>query len=121
MLAGFLLRPRVDADPRPSPSLPFIPHSQVSELESLVESKIYREDELETELEKYKSLARTKVSSESSSASVLSKSRTNGTTTSRDEDEGGECEMCGQMGHDLDDCPICESGSACVVTTPTPS
>ncbi|KAK4704459.1 hypothetical protein P7C70_g1762, partial [Phenoliferia sp. Uapishka_3] len=79
---------------------------QVTELESLVESKIYREDELELELEKFKSL----VSKSGMSDRPLS-SRTNGTSTASHSRNSSvlhddfECEMCGEKGHDLDSCP----------------
>jgi CAP-Gly domain-containing linker protein 1 len=66
----------------------------VTELESLIESKIYREDELESELERYKKMA-----------GVPSSSRGGGNG------EEEECEMCGELGHDLEACPICTSSS----------
>ncbi|GAA5988041.1 hypothetical protein JCM5350_004149 [Sporobolomyces pararoseus] len=81
---------------------------EITELESLVESKIYREDELETEVEHYKSLLL-----KHSIPGVAS--TTNGSSTSKsthrsapvvDEgDEASSCEMCGETGHDLDSCP----------------
>ncbi|GJN91450.1 hypothetical protein Rhopal_004473-T1 [Rhodotorula paludigena] len=73
-------------------------NQEVTELESLVESKIYREDELETELEKYKALA-AKTPGPSAAA------RPNGSVKKTDSLVGKgnvECEMCGEKGHDLD-------------------
>lgn len=77
----------------------------MSELESLVESKIYREDELEAQVERYKIQA----SKVAPTAQTGSSSRpvTGSAHVSRDV-EDGECEMCGEGGHDLDSCPICE-------------
>lgn len=72
--------------------------SQVTELESLIESKIYREDELESELEKYKRLA---------AKAPAASSKTNGATSVAED----VCDMCGETGHDLDSCPICASSS----------
>ncbi|GAA5830650.1 hypothetical protein JCM5353_007570 [Sporobolomyces roseus] len=81
-------------------------NQEVSELEALVESKIYREDELETELERYKTLA-----AQTPTTGSFSVPRSNGASlkngTSHHEEEDGEtsCEMCGETGHDLDSCP----------------
>jgi len=81
-------------------------------LEALVESKIYREDELETELERYKTLA-----AQTPTTDSFSVPRSNGASlkngTSHHEEEDGEtsCEMCGETGHDLDSCPDCEQPS----------
>ncbi|SCZ90504.1 BZ3500_MvSof-1268-A1-R1_Chr9g10859 [Microbotryum saponariae] len=93
-------------------------HQEVNELESLVESKIYREDELETELEKYKALAAKVPSSSSTSGGALSLTATtkgNGLTRSSkeedDDEDNGECELCGDM-HDLESCPIFAGSSS---------
>lgn len=88
------------------------PFVQVSELENLVESKIYREDELETELEHYKSLL-SKHSIPTSANNGATTTTTTTTSTSKlsqsaEEDEEASCEMCGETGHDLDSCPECE-------------
>ncbi|KPV75269.1 uncharacterized protein RHOBADRAFT_53266 [Rhodotorula graminis WP1] len=73
---------------------------EVTELESLVESKIYHEDELESELEKYKALAdAVKAGPASSNGHAKQPS------VVLDAGEVGECEMCGEKGHDLDSCP----------------
>jgi chromosome segregation ATPase len=80
---------------------------QVSELESLVESKIYREDELEAQVERYKKLANKAAPISTTATSGASKRKEDPSLASRDEEDGG-CEMCGEGGHDLDSCPICE-------------
>ncbi|GAA5871571.1 hypothetical protein JCM16303_000797 [Sporobolomyces ruberrimus] len=85
-------------------------NQEVSELEALVESKIYREDELETELEHYKSLLSkhslpqpvSHSNGPTSSTKALSKSAS---MPEEDDGEEGSCEMCGESGHDLDSCP----------------
>ncbi|GAA5914168.1 hypothetical protein JCM6882_004944 [Rhodosporidiobolus microsporus] len=89
-------------------------NQEVTELESLVESKIYREDELETELERYKSLASSNGHHTSSPSSApylngngngsANKALDAGSETDGEAGEG-ECEMCGRTGHDLDACP----------------
>ncbi|GAA5867390.1 hypothetical protein JCM1840_002120 [Sporobolomyces johnsonii] len=73
-------------------------NQEVTELESLVESKIYREDELESELEKYKALA-------TGSSAAVGASHKNGAHSRHEDEAEGACEMCGQTGHDLDSCP----------------
>lgn len=84
---------------------------EVAELESLIESKIYREDELETRLgELERELSRQKAASTNGHADPLpiirpSHSRqtseaTNGTTATED-----RCELC-EGPHDLDACPV---------------
>jgi hypothetical protein len=81
--------------------------SQVTELESLVESKIYQEDELQTELEALRKAA----SSASSRPHVNGNGGKNGYAHSDADsltDGGGECEMCGGA-HELDACPDCLS------------
>ncbi|KAL8277495.1 hypothetical protein RQP46_010125 [Phenoliferia psychrophenolica] len=74
-------------------------NQEVNELESLVESKTYREDELELELEQLKRYGN-QHHSNASNGTGASHSR-NG-SAALDE---GECEMCGEKGHDLDSCP----------------
>ncbi|SCV70104.1 BQ2448_1498 [Microbotryum intermedium] len=86
-------------------------HQEVNELESLVESKIYREDELETELEKYKALAAKAPSSSSTSGATSSSATAKGNGSAQlskeeeDDENNGECEMCGDK-HNLESCPI---------------
>ncbi|GAA5824364.1 hypothetical protein JCM3770_001840 [Rhodotorula araucariae] len=78
-------------------------NQEVTELEALVEAKIYREDELETELAKLKALA-----SGATTPKRLNNSHAKQLSTASsmlDGAEDGECEMCGEKGHDLDSCP----------------
>ncbi|KAF8070239.1 hypothetical protein FPV67DRAFT_1486720 [Lyophyllum atratum] len=74
-------------------------NKEISELEALVESKIYREDELEQEVEKMKEkLARhNKKASKSSTDSVAS------TIVERREEV---CEICERPGHDIFNCDV---------------
>ncbi|GLB37166.1 hypothetical protein LshimejAT787_0402170 [Lyophyllum shimeji] len=76
-------------------------NKEISELEALVESKIYREDELEQELEKLREkLARqTKKSSKSSTDTLESRS----TIGERQEQV---CEICERPGHDIFNCEV---------------
>jgi len=94
---------------------------QVSELEALVESKIYREDELETELEHFKSLlAKHSIPGTGTSTSTLTGSHSKKSSRTTDDEDGeGSCEMCGESGHDLDSCPECEffSSDCCAART----
>lgn len=93
-------------------------NNKVSELENLVESKIYREDELETELEHCKSLLeKHSITTAAEPTRRISSLHANGTLSSEpldstgegeEEEEGSSCEMCGDSGHDLDSCPECE-------------
>lgn len=82
-------------------------HSQIAELESLVESKIYKEDDLEAELEKYKKLAALNGPRSHTNGSGRSGHSPSGSGNTHGDDEGLLCEMCGDAGHDLDNCPIC--------------
>ncbi|BGP47793.1 hypothetical protein JCM10450v2_003658 [Rhodotorula kratochvilovae] len=78
-------------------------NQEVTELESLVEAKIYREDELETELAKLKALTSgAKVSAAPANGHAKKPSAA---SSMLDGAEDGECEMCGEKGHDLDSCP----------------
>lgn len=86
---------------------------EVAELESLIESKIYREDELETrlaelekEIDKWRNQAKAQQSAPQPQGGVaMDQSRsnsTNGTGTGNGEDR---CELC-EGPHDLDACPV---------------
>ncbi|KAF8530397.1 hypothetical protein BU17DRAFT_36275 [Hysterangium stoloniferum] len=90
-------------------------NKEVNELETLVESKIYREDDLERELERYKDkLARatqrklSKTSGESSLAppsdTVSKKSAT--TVSEHTPPDGDVCEICEEPGHDIFSCHL---------------
>ncbi|GAA6064507.1 hypothetical protein JCM10212_004868 [Sporobolomyces blumeae] len=85
-------------------------NQEVAELEALIESKIYREDELETEIERYKALVAKSTAAAPASAAafqhdvdVASQSRK--AESIHGDDAEGACEMCGEKGHDLDSCP----------------
>ncbi|EIN11336.1 hypothetical protein PUNSTDRAFT_141741 [Punctularia strigosozonata HHB-11173 SS5] len=90
-------------------------NKEISELESLVESKIYREDELERELEKVKEkLGRAKKSSKSSiepseTASIRSfQSHSSVSSFAAGAANGSTevCEICEQPGHDIFTCKV---------------
>ncbi|GAA5935557.1 uncharacterized protein JCM15063_001076 [Sporobolomyces koalae] len=82
-------------------------NQEVADLEALVESKVYREDELETEVEHYKALLSKHAGTPTSNANANDPSTTSKLV--RDhvaaDDGEGSCEMCGDDGHDLDSCP----------------
>ncbi|KAF8706023.1 hypothetical protein RHS03_05195, partial [Rhizoctonia solani] len=84
-------------------------NKEITELENLVESKIYREDDLERELERYKEkLARAqRPSGESMLTNGTSKSKSNikVVTTMAD-----RCELCESKDHDGMDCPLLHDG-----------
>jgi len=94
-------------------------NKEISELEALVESKIYREDELEQELERMKDkLARgqkklSKNSLEptdtrhrvSSTSSIISLDSSFG-STQPEETKQDICEICERPGHDLFNCDL---------------
>lgn len=87
--------------------------TQVSELESLVESKIFREDELENTLAKYREmLAKANVPGFAKDAEPSSSTparRAHGSNDSAGSAGNGEaeaCELCGDKGHDLLHCPL---------------
>ncbi|QRW08003.1 CAP-Gly domain protein [Ceratobasidium sp. AG-Ba] len=95
-------------------------NKEITELENLVESKIYREDDLERELERYKEkLARaTRGSSKLSGESMLVNGGTNGTVKASknagrpeisvitSSGELNRCELCDSQDHDGMDCPL---------------
>ncbi|KAG8213853.1 hypothetical protein J3R82DRAFT_10597 [Butyriboletus roseoflavus] len=90
-------------------------NKEISELETLVESKIYREDELEQEVERLQErLSRSKKSSRSSTEPAdLGQRRASSATTvtSSDDDlhstsHDDVCEICEQPGHDIFTCDL---------------
>ncbi|KAG8773074.1 hypothetical protein FRC12_002746 [Ceratobasidium sp. 428] len=96
-------------------------NKEITELENLVESKIYREDDLERELERCKEkLARaTRGSSKMSGESMLVNGTTNGTIKANkppgprpdisvitSSEELNRCELCESKDHDGMDCPL---------------
>ncbi|KAL5523490.1 hypothetical protein ACEPAG_7663 [Sanghuangporus baumii] len=112
-------------------------NKEVSELESLVEAKIYREDELEREIERLrqktskrpsKSSTETLGNSEpryhhsaTSSTGTISLHVNGSSAKSSTEKDGGSaeeehdsevCEICEAPGHDIFSCPLLKDGSA---------
>lgn len=77
----------------------------------MVESKIYREDELETEIAKLKAAGDR---SDSRSTASTARSRQASVSAQGAAADEEECEMCGELGHQLDDCPVCTSEKRCV-------
>ncbi|CAE6445803.1 unnamed protein product [Rhizoctonia solani] len=84
-------------------------NKEITELENLVESKIYREDDLERELERYKEkLARSqRPSGESMLTNGTSKSKSNIKVITSTVDR---CELCDSKDHDGMDCPLLHDG-----------
>ncbi|KAJ7703320.1 hypothetical protein B0H17DRAFT_1042700 [Mycena rosella] len=93
-------------------------NKEISELEALIESKIYREDELEQELERTKDkLARQRKSSKGNSEVVETRRRT-GSVTSDISDNEGVCEICEKPGHDIFSCSLLGAGTSDGGTSP---
>lgn len=85
-------------------------NKEISELEALIESKIYREDELEQELERTKDkLARQRKSSKGVSEVTETRRRPASTTTDVSDTEG-VCEICEKPGHDIFSCSLLGTG-----------
>ncbi|KAF9458432.1 hypothetical protein BDZ94DRAFT_1292002 [Collybia nuda] len=84
-------------------------NKEIGELEALVESKIYREDELEQELERMKDkLQRHKKSSKNSGDALESHGKNNGLTNTTKSNTPREevCEICERLGHDIFNCDL---------------
>ncbi|KAF8161019.1 hypothetical protein B0H34DRAFT_362735 [Crassisporium funariophilum] len=89
-------------------------NKELSELEALVESKIYREDELEQEVERLKDkLARYKKTSKSSHEVLDGRHRLSSASTSTTSTESfvgarseDVCEICERPGHDIFSCSM---------------
>lgn len=112
-------------------------NKEVADLESLVEAKIYREDDLEREVERLKDKVQrlqSKSSSKSSGGDTLGKStssRGNHTrsstvtqqTVTKEEPaaESTVCEICEQAGHDLFSCPILKDDEGAVGSKAVPT
>ncbi|KAF8210105.1 hypothetical protein K438DRAFT_1903746 [Mycena galopus ATCC 62051] len=87
-------------------------NKEISELEALIESKIYREDELEQELERTKDkLARQRKSSKGSSEVVDTRRRPASVASSDVSDTEGVCEICEKPGHDIFTCSLLSAGT----------
>jgi hypothetical protein len=106
-------------------------NKEISELEALIESKvgayltalltiltccqIYREDELEQELERTKDkLARQRKSSKGSSEVVETRRRAGSVAGSDVSDTEGVCEICEKPGHDIFTCSLLSAGTPTV-------
>ncbi|KAI0309079.1 hypothetical protein OF83DRAFT_1288737 [Amylostereum chailletii] len=89
-------------------------NKEVSELEGLIESKIYREDELEQEVERLKEkISRTQ---RKLSKGALDVNRTADTVVSQTDDgrlgvRADICEICEQPGHDIFTCDVLKGDS----------
>jgi CAP-Gly domain-containing linker protein 1 len=93
-------------------------NKEVGDLESLVEAKIYREDDLEREVEKLKDKVQRLQSKSSKSGGERDtlKSSTRGShtrsstvtqqTVTQEDTSGLVCEICEQHGHDIFSCPL---------------
>ncbi|KAK7046094.1 hypothetical protein VNI00_007092 [Paramarasmius palmivorus] len=89
-------------------------NKEISELEALVEAKIYREDELEQEIERLKAKASKKaskgpdLSSSTTSASIPAPIITSGNGAGVGGAGNGEvvCEICDRPGHDIFTCDL---------------
>ncbi|KAG7445442.1 uncharacterized protein BT62DRAFT_195052 [Guyanagaster necrorhizus] len=78
-------------------------NKEISELEALVESKIYREDELEQEIERLKAKLAKKSSSSSKHSDTSSIRRVPSTSSL---DASVVCEICERPGHDIFSCDL---------------
>ncbi|TFK22601.1 hypothetical protein FA15DRAFT_514638 [Coprinopsis marcescibilis] len=83
-------------------------NKEISELEALVESKIYKEDELEQEIERLKDkISRAKKSSKSSAEpSTSTNNRPLSIASSTGSSDGPVCEICERPGHDIFNCDL---------------
>lgn len=92
-------------------------NKEVSELESLVEAKIYREDELEQEIEQLKEkLARIEKKTSKRGNQATSLVSANSFDSLADVSQGAlagdVCEICEQPGHDIFTCDLLRGGAA---------
>ncbi|KAJ7096443.1 hypothetical protein C8R44DRAFT_813037 [Mycena epipterygia] len=88
-------------------------NKEISELEALIESKIYREDELEQELERAKDkLARQRKSSKGSHEVSDTRRRAGSVASSDVSDNEGVCEICEKPGHDIFSCSLLGAGTS---------
>ncbi|KAF8993711.1 hypothetical protein BDQ17DRAFT_1312094 [Cyathus striatus] len=82
-------------------------NKEIGELEALVESKIYREDELEQEIERLKEkITRQKKSSKNSGEVNESRQRLSTTSLSSTASSETVCEICERPGHDIFNCDL---------------
>ncbi|KAK0184447.1 hypothetical protein F5146DRAFT_1006451 [Armillaria mellea] len=81
-------------------------NKEISELEALVESKIYREDELEQEIEHLKAKLAKKSSSSSKLSDTSSIRRVPSSSSLASHDASAVCEICERPGHDIFSCDL---------------
>jgi len=72
-------------------------HQEVSDLEAIVEAKVYKEEELEGIIDALK-------------RNGPKGAAAGGTGSGLPFEDDGKCPMCHDEGHDLEDCPDCERG-----------
>ncbi|TFY76041.1 hypothetical protein EWM64_g7972 [Hericium alpestre] len=96
-------------------------HKEVSELESLIESKIYHEDELEQEIDRLKDkLSRGHKKSSKGAAEIIHVNEPLPVSLPPSNSEGGHtlhtsqdvCEICEQPGHDIFTCDVLKGEGA---------
>ncbi|KAK0499220.1 hypothetical protein EDD18DRAFT_1350645 [Armillaria luteobubalina] len=81
-------------------------NKEISELEALVESKIYREDEFEQEIEHLKAKLAKKSSSSSKLSDTSSIRRVPSTSSLASQGASVVCEICERPGHDIFSCDL---------------
>ena len=93
--------------------------------QALIEAKIFREDELESELKRLRdksssanqaSTQHASRSEKSSTSSMISNGSKSSTSSTQAEDNPDACELCGELGHDIEGCPIMSPRDALAVT-----
>jgi len=88
-------------------------NKEIAEMENLVEAKIYREDELEREIERLKKASRThKSSTKMSGESILTGNNAIRRASIPESEDGEVCEICGKVGHDILTCDLVFNDSA---------
>ncbi|KAJ7594052.1 hypothetical protein C8J56DRAFT_925889 [Mycena floridula] len=88
-------------------------NKEISELEALVESKIYREDELEQEIERLKDkVSRHKKSSKSSIEAPGSSHGRDRALSNTSETSEAVCEICERPGHDIFTCDLLQDDAS---------
>lgn len=81
--------------------------------ELTIEPQIYREDELEQELERTKEkLARQRKSSKGSAEVVAERRRPASVASSENSEQELVCEICERPGHDIFSCSLLQDGSS---------
>ncbi|KAI0051630.1 hypothetical protein FA95DRAFT_243872 [Auriscalpium vulgare] len=95
-------------------------NKEVSELESLIESKIYREDELEQEVERLKDkLSRAQKKTSKNAVDIAASGSSSSLHSMSDDGQGSGdvCEICEQPGHDIFSCHLLKGDSDAGVST----